>query len=99
MSALLVLAVALWGAARAQTPRPACAQTTAPQQPTTQQLATQQGTQSGDTVLSFQGHTALWTMAIRADKIADFEPILAKLRDALPNQKTRSVVSRPRDGR
>jgi hypothetical protein len=33
--------------------------------------------------LTFDGDTALWTMAIRADKTADFERIMARMRDAL----------------
>lgn len=33
--------------------------------------------------LTFEGDTALWTMAIKADKTADFESVMKKLRDAL----------------
>ncbi|HKE82605.1 MAG TPA: hypothetical protein VKB50_02580 [Vicinamibacterales bacterium] len=33
--------------------------------------------------LTFEGDTALWTMAIRADKTADFEKVMNRLRDAL----------------
>lgn len=33
--------------------------------------------------LTFEGDTALWTMAIKADKTADFENVMKKLRDAL----------------
>jgi hypothetical protein len=33
--------------------------------------------------LTFQGEVALWTMAIKPDKIADFEAVMAKLRDGL----------------
>ena len=33
--------------------------------------------------LTFPGNVALWTMAIKADKTADFEAIMAKLRDGL----------------
>jgi hypothetical protein len=33
--------------------------------------------------LTFQGDVALWTVAIRPDKTADFEKVLARLRDAL----------------
>ena len=34
-------------------------------------------------VLSFEGDTALWTVAIKPDKTADFEQTLSKLRSAL----------------
>lgn len=33
--------------------------------------------------LTFDGDTALWTMAIKPDKTADFEQIMAKMREAL----------------
>ena len=33
--------------------------------------------------LTFEGDTALWTVAIKPDKTADFEKILAKLREGL----------------
>jgi hypothetical protein len=33
--------------------------------------------------LTFEGDTALWSVAIRPDKTADFEQVLAKLREAL----------------
>jgi hypothetical protein len=33
--------------------------------------------------LSFDGTIALWTMAIKADKTADFEQVMAKMRTAL----------------
>ena len=33
--------------------------------------------------LTFQGDMALWTVAIKPDKTADFEAVLAKVRDAL----------------
>jgi hypothetical protein len=33
--------------------------------------------------LTFEGDTALWTMAIKPDKTADFEQIMAKMRAAL----------------
>ncbi len=33
--------------------------------------------------LSFDGDVALWTVAIKPDKTADFEQVLAKVRDAL----------------
>lgn len=42
--------------------------------------------QSGQTShqkLTFEGDTALWTMAIKADKTADFEQIMMKVRVAL----------------
>jgi len=47
-------------------------------------VAAQQAPQSSDAaVLSFDGDTALWTVAIKPDRTADFEQVLAKLRDAL----------------
>src|SRR5688500_6712003 len=33
--------------------------------------------------LTFDGDTAIWTMAIKPDKTADFEEVMAKLRDGL----------------
>src|SRR5580765_4817626 len=33
--------------------------------------------------LTFSGDVALWTVAIKPDKTADFEKVLAKVRDAL----------------
>jgi hypothetical protein len=33
--------------------------------------------------LTFEGDTALWTMAIKPDKTADFEQIMTRMRDAL----------------
>jgi hypothetical protein len=33
--------------------------------------------------LTFEGDTALWTMAIKPDKTADFEKVMTRLRDAL----------------
>ena len=33
--------------------------------------------------LTFEGDTALWTVAIKPDKTADFEKVLARVRDAL----------------
>ena len=33
--------------------------------------------------LTFEGDTALWTMAIKPDKTADFEQIMKKLQEAL----------------
>jgi hypothetical protein len=33
--------------------------------------------------LTFEGDTALWTMAIKPDKTADFERVMAKMREAL----------------
>jgi hypothetical protein len=47
--------------------------------------ATQQDTDKTDASdkFTFDGEAALWTVAIRADKTADFEQVLAKLRQAL----------------
>ena len=33
--------------------------------------------------LTFEGDTALWTMAIKPDKTADFERVMSKMREAL----------------
>jgi hypothetical protein len=46
------------------------------------------GAQQGDSgapaqALTFDGDTALWTMAIKPDKTADFEKVMTRLRDAL----------------
>ena len=35
------------------------------------------------TPLTFDGDVALWTVAVKADKTADFETVVAKLRDGL----------------
>lgn len=45
------------------------------QQPAQQAAAAQK--------LTFEGDTALWSVAIRPDKTADFEQVLGKLREAL----------------
>jgi hypothetical protein len=37
---------------------------------------------SATQALTFDGDTALWTMAIKADKTTDFENVMKKLRDA-----------------
>jgi hypothetical protein len=37
--------------------------------------------------LTFEGDTALWTMAIKPDKTADFEKVMTRLRDALTQSK------------
>lgn len=42
-----------------------------------------QNGQSSHQKLTFEGDTALWTMAIKADKTTDFEQIMTKLRAAL----------------
>lgn len=42
-----------------------------------------QNSQPAHQKLTFDGDTALWTMAIKADKTADFEQIMAKMRAAL----------------
>jgi hypothetical protein len=46
------------------------------------------GAQQGDSsapaqALTFEGDTALWTMAIKPDKTAEFEKVMTRLRDAL----------------
>lgn len=45
--------------------------------------AAQNGQPAAHQKLTFEGDTALWTMAIKPDKTADFERIMAKLRTAL----------------
>jgi len=45
--------------------------------------AQERSTSTDPSVLSFEGDTALWTVAIRPDETADFEQILSKLKDAL----------------
>ena len=56
------------------------AQPPATQQPATQQPAAQQQTAPK---LTFEGDTALWTVAIKPDKTADFEKIVARLHEGL----------------
>jgi hypothetical protein len=46
-------------------------------------LAAQNGQQASPQKFTFEGDTALWTMAIKPDKTADFEQIMAKVRVAL----------------
>jgi hypothetical protein len=45
--------------------------------------AAAQNGQTSAQKLTFDGDTALWTMAIKPDKTADFEKIMAKVRTAL----------------
>ena len=45
--------------------------------------AQQAAPQAAPQKLTFNGEVALWTVAIRPDKTADFEKIMARLRDAL----------------
>jgi hypothetical protein len=45
--------------------------------------ANAQGGQPAHQKLTFDGDMALWTMAIRPDKAADFEQVMAKMRSAL----------------
>jgi hypothetical protein len=57
------------------------------QQPATpqpaQQPATQPPAQQAPPKLTFEGDTALWTVAIKPDKTADFEKIVSKLHEGL----------------
>ena len=81
MKALVGLAitgvlVAAPGAARAQAQAPA-------QAPAQTQAQTPAAAQPAAPKLTLSGDVALWTVAIRPDKTADFEQIMAKLRDAL----------------
>ena len=41
------------------------------------------GGAQGAQTLTFEGDTAYWAVAIKADKTADFEAVIAKLRDGL----------------
>jgi hypothetical protein len=43
----------------------------------------QEAAQQAAPKLTFEGDTALWTVAIKADKTADFEKIIAKLHEGL----------------
>lgn len=53
-------------------------------QPTAQQPATQQPAgQQAAPKMTFEGDTALWTVAIKPDKTTDFEKIVAKLHEGL----------------
>jgi hypothetical protein len=66
------LALVLAGSmAQAQTPHEA------QRQPETQEAAR--------STLTFDGDVALWTVAIKPDKIGDFERVIARLREALVN--------------
>jgi hypothetical protein len=43
------------------------------------------GADASDDKLTFDGDTAIWTVAIRPDKTADFERVMTRLREALIN--------------
>ena len=58
------------------------AEQTATQQPAPQPSAQQPAAQTAPK-LTFEGDTALWTVAIKPDKTADFEKIVAKLHEGL----------------
>ena len=60
---------------------------TGAQTPSHSQPAAEKPRSNADEKLDFQGDTALWTVAIRPDKTADFERVLAKLRQALTSSK------------
>jgi len=49
----------------------------------TEPAATPAATQPAQQKLTFSGDTALWTVAIKPDKTADFEQVMSRLRDAL----------------
>jgi len=74
----VVIGLAVAGALVAA-PGLARAQATQTQAAPTQAAATQPAAQK----LTLGGDVALWTVAIRPDKTADFEQIMTKLRDAL----------------
>jgi hypothetical protein len=73
---LVLLPAFSQGGVGAQQPAP---QQPAPQQPAQQEPAQQQAAPK----LTFEGDTALWTVAIKPDKTADFEKIMAKLHEGL----------------
>lgn len=55
-----------------------------------QQTAAQEKTQTQDaqrSALTFDGEVALWTVAIKPDRTADFERVIARLHEALVNSK------------
>jgi hypothetical protein len=53
------------------------------QPPATQPPATQPPAQQTAPKMTFEGDTALWTVAIKPDKTADFEKIVARLHEGL----------------
>jgi hypothetical protein len=61
-----------------QQPQP---QSSQPQSP--QPSQTQQPSPAAESKLTFEADTALWTVAIRPDKTADFERVMQRLREAL----------------
>jgi hypothetical protein len=58
----------------------------------TPRLAKAQTTESHPPAFTLDGELALWTVAIKPDKTADFERVLARLRDAL--SKSQNPVRR-----
>ena len=46
------------------------------------------GTANAQDALTFNGDTALWSIAIKPDKTADFEQVMMKVRDALMKSET-----------
>ena len=84
---VLWASLALTGAGlSAQTPAKPGATATQPAAPQQQSQPQQQAPQQAapaDSKLTFEGDTALWTVAIRPDKTADFERVMQRLREAL----------------
>jgi hypothetical protein len=82
--ALAAIPVAAQQPAAPQAPaqQPAAEQPS-PHQPAAPQPGTQQPAASQGEELTFEGDTALWSVAIRPDKTSDFEQVIAKLRAAL----------------
>lgn len=74
--AALLLAAAAGGTSAAAQEQPAA------QQPA-QQQAQPQAAAPALPALTFNGDVALWTVAIKPDKTADFEKIMARVRDGL----------------
>jgi hypothetical protein len=66
------------------------------QEPATQPAQQPAAQQQAPAKLTFEGDTALWTVAIKPDKTADFEQIMAKLHEGLnksekPEQKQQAA--------
>jgi hypothetical protein len=73
----VVVAIAVPSAVAAQAP--------ATQQPAATQAKEPATTQGGHQKFTLMGESALWTVAIKADKTADFERIMVRVREALMN--------------
>lgn len=65
----------------------ALASVTAHAQAPPQETAQAQPQETPRPTLTFDGDVALWTIAIKPDKVADFERVIARLREALVNSE------------